>query len=344
MSVNEASVFFKEVSHGAFEDRYYELMKYYDGGNLENADVRKKEAVITEYIGKMAAAIDLCHHLGFIHRDIKPSNFIFESKERKNILLGDFGIAVECDVNGDCISDMARTKIYAAPEVYLNTGDGKAKFSIKSDFYSLGIVILFLWMGKDDFTHFEKENELQLATMKAYGDLPIPSNMSPRLFSLVKALIEPNPNDRAGFKEIEEWIKGGNPFGDSVNHPSQVSSKSFRIVFNGEKGLIATSPKELASIMMSNQTLAISYLYKGIVSRWLNDAGRPELAIEMDKIREDIFPLNTTAGLEAACYTLNPSIPFTDICGNNCTTSSEIAYRILSNFDRYLSLISTDSD
>lgn len=345
MSVKGTSVFFEEESHGIFEDRYYELMKYYDGDNLENVDVRKKEAVITEYIGKMAAAIDLCHNLGFIHRDIKPSNFIFESKERKSILLGDFGIAVECDANGNCISDMARTKIYAAPEVYLNTGDGKAKFSTKSDFYSLGIVILFLWMGKDDFTHFEKENELQLATMKAYGDLPIPSNMSPRLYSLVKALIEPNPSNRAGFKEIEEWVKGGNPFGSNTdNHPSSVSGQSFRIVFNGEKGLLATSPKELASIMISNQTLAISYLYKGIISRWLNDAGRPELAVEMDKIREDIFPRNTTAGLEAACYTLNPSIPFTDICGNNCTTSSEISSSILSNFDRYLAQISNDSD
>lgn len=343
-SVNEASLFFKEESHGAFEDRYYELMNYYDGDTLENADVRKKEAVIAEYIGKMAAAIDFCHQLGFIHRDIKPSNFIFESKERKNILLGDFGIAVECDANGDCISDMARTKIYAAPEVYLNTGDGKAKFSTKSDFYSLGIVILYLWMGKDDFTHFEKENELQLATMKAYGDLPIPSNMSPRLYSLVKALIEPNPSDRAGFKEIEDWIKGGNPFGNTDNHPSSTSGQTFKIIFNGEKGLIASTPKELASIMISNQTLAISYLYKGVLSRWLNDAGRPELAVEMDKIREDIFPRNTSAGLDAACYTLNPSIPFKDINGNNCSTSSEISVSILSNFDRYLAQISNDSD
>lgn len=343
-SVNKASVLFEEESHGVFEDRYYELMKYYDGENLENADVRKKEAIITEYIGKMAAAIDLCHHLGFIHRDIKPSNFVFESKERKRILLGDFGIAVECDTNGNCISDMARTKIYAAPEVYLNTGDGKARFSTKSDFYSLGIVILFLWMGKDDFTHFEKENELQLATMKAYGDLPIPSNMSPRLYALVKALIEPNPSDRAGFKEIEEWIRGGNPFGNTDNHSSSTSSQAFRIVFSGEDGLIATSPKELAGIMISKQALAISYLYKGVLSRWLNDVGRPELAVEMDKIREDVFPRNTSAGLEAACYTLNPSMPFTDICGNKCTTSSEISSSILSNFDRYLAQISNDPD
>ncbi len=345
ISVNDASIFFREDAHGAFEDRYYELMKYYDGGNLENVDVRKNETAISQYIGKMAAAIDLCHHLGFIHRDIKPSNFIFETQEHKNILLGDFGIAVECDSNGKCVSDMARTKIYAAPEVYLNTGDGKANFSIKSDFYSLGIVILFLWMGKDEFTHFEKENELQLATMKTYGDLPIPSTMPTRLYSLVKSLLEPKPNDRAGFKEIEAWLKGENPFGQHYTQSSAASNKvPFHVVFNGEKGLIASSPKELARIMMANQQLAISYLYKGRISMWLEDNGRPELAVEMERIKEDLFPQNTTAGLEAACYILNPSMPFVDICGNNCSTSAEIASSILANFDKYQTQISNDSN
>lgn len=345
VSVNNASIFFKEESHGAFEDRYYELMQYYDGGNLQDVDVRRNESAITQYIGKMAAAIDLCHHLGFIHRDIKPSNFIFETKERQNILLGDFGIAVECDADGKCVSDMARTKIYAAPEVYLNTGDGKANFSIKSDFYSLGIVILFLWMGKEEFTHFEKENELQLATMKAYGDLPIPSTMPVRLYSLVKALIEPNPTVRAGFKEVEEWLKGGNPFSNSSNSASTAVSKTtFKVVFNGEKGLIASSPKELVRIMFSNQQLAISYLYKGRITKWLEDNGRPELAVEMEKIKEDLYPQNTTAGLEAACYILNPSIPYVDICGNSCSTSAEIAKSIFSNFDKYQRQISDNSD
>lgn len=342
---NNASILFKEEFHGDFEDRYFELMKYYDGGTLENADVRRKESVITDYIGKMASAIDFCHHLGFIHRDIKPSNFIFESPDRKNILLGDFGIAVECDANGRCVSDMARTKIYAAPEVYLNTGDGKAKFSTKSDFYSLGIVILFLWMGKDEFTHFEKENELQLATMKAYGDLPIPSSMPPRLLSLVKALIEPNPNQRASFDEIERWLNGENPFEQSSSQLlSNNHHASFRVVFNGEKGLIASSPKELARIMMNNQSLAISFLYKGMVTKWLNENHRPELAVEMERIKEDLYPRNTAAGLEAACYILNPEMTFVDICGNKCSTSSEISNSIIDNFGKYLSEISDNPE
>lgn len=344
-SVNSANILFNEESHGAFEDRYFELMKYYDGDNLDSFDVRRNEQAILPLIKSMAIAIDFCHQQSFIHRDIKPSNFVFDTKKHNHLLLGDFGIAVECDNDGKCVSDMARTKIFAAPEVYLNTGDGKARFSTKSDFYSLGITIIYLWMGRDQFTHFEKENELQLATMKAYGNMPIPSNMPLRLYSLVKALIEPNPADRAGFKEVEEWLKGGNPFGEIIRQESDANAKSqFKVVFSGKDNLVASSPKELARMMFDNQELAISYLYKGRITQWLEGNGRPELAVEMERIKEDLYPRNTTAGLEAACYKLNPSMPFVDICGNNCKTSAEIAKSILSNFDKYLSQLSTNPD
>lgn len=345
MSVGSANILFKEEAHGAFEDRYFELMKYYEGDCLEMVDVRNNESSILSLLKDMAIAIDFCHHLGFIHRDVKPSNFIFDTQERTHLLLGDFGIAVECDKNGQCVADMARTKTFAAPEVYLNTGDGKANFSTKSDFYSLGIIILYLWMGKEKFTHFEKENELQLATMKAYGNLPIPDNMPPRLYSLAKALIEPNPVLRAGFKEVEEWLKGKNPF-ETEDLQSQITTNRspFKIVFNGEKNLVASSPKELARIMFSNQKLSTSYLYKGKITQWLEDNGRPELAVEMERIKEDLYPKNPVAGLEAACYILNPAMPFVDICGNNCTTSSEISQSILANFDKYLSQLSMSLD
>lgn len=344
-SVNQTKILFEEISHGKYEDRYYELMPYYEGGTLESVDVQNNESAIVSLIKSMAVSIDFCHQLEFIHRDIKPSNFIFASSGQTNLLLGDFGIAVQCDKKGNCTADMARTKIYAAPEVYLNTGDGKVNITVKSDFYSLGMVIIYLWMGRDNFTHFEKENELQLATQKNYGSFPLPNNMPLRLKSLVKALIVPNPSERAGFKEVEAWLKGDNPFEtDNSTSANQSSGKKFKIVFNGDLGLVATSTSELARIMHDNPTLAISYLYKGRLTQWLEDNGRPELAVEMERIKEDLYPRNTTAGLEAACYILNPSIPFEDICGNPCKTKSEIADSILSNFDKYLSECSKSLD
>lgn len=327
-------------SHGAFEERYFELMHYYEGGNLESIDVRRKEDVINKLIRSMAISIDLCHELGFIHRDIKPSNFIFDDKDKTDLLLGDFGIAIECRKGEQCVSDMAKTKIFAAPEVYINIGDGKPILSAKSDFYSLGITILYLWMGKDEFAHFEKENELQLANMKAFGTLPIPNSMPSRLYSLIKALIEPNPSRRAGFEEIEKWLNGENPFEEIYNN----DTSDFNVIFDGERNLIAYSPKELANIMKNNSQLAIRYLYKGRITSWLEDNRRPELAVEMDRIKEDLYPQNTTAGLDAACYVLNPEMPFVDICGNDCRTSPEISQSILTNFNSYLSTLSENKD
>lgn len=333
-SINSAGILFKEYAHGDFGSRYFELIEYYEGGSLEKIDVRHNEAAISQYVAAMAAAIDLCHHLGFIHRDIKPSNFVFASPQRSKLMLGDFGIAVECDANGQCVSDMARTKIYAAPEVYLNTGDGKAAFSTKSDFYSLGITILYLWMGKDEFNRIEKGNELQLAAMKNYAGVPIPESMPPRLKSLVEALLKPNPTDRAGFNEIKAWLEGKNPFG-YVPAPEANAHTAFRVIFSGEKGLVANSPKELAAIMHANAKLAQTYLYKGRLGAWLEDNGRPELAVEMERIKEDLYPQNPVAGLDAACYVLDPSMPYIDDKGNVCTTSADIAQSILNNFDSY---------
>lgn len=340
-AANHANILFKEISYGVYEDGYYELMKYYEGSSLDHVDVRKRESVIISLIKKMAIAIDFCHQLGIIHRDIKPSNFVFEDETQVHLLLGDFGIAVTCNKDGECVSDMARTKIYAAPEVYLNIGDGKAMFSTKSDFYSLGISIIYLWMGQEQFIHFEKENELQLATMKAYGTLPIPGDMPLRLISLVKALIEPNPKRRAGFKEVEAWIKGNDPFGDNTKTaPLNQKKKTFHVVFDGEKGLVASSPQELANLMLANQRLGTTYLYKGKLTQWLEENGRPEQSIEMERIKEDLYPANTTAGLEAACYVLDPSLPYIDPKNNTCRTSSEISASILSDFNTYIFILS----
>jgi len=81
----------------------------------------------------ICSAIDACVKNNIIHRDIKDEN-IFISKE--NIFkLGDFGIARELSKSGKAAS-MKGTPIFMSPEVFF----GK-KYDIRSDIYSLGIVM-----------------------------------------------------------------------------------------------------------------------------------------------------------------------------------------------------------
>lgn len=57
-------------------------------------------------------------------------------------------------------------RIYAAPEMYYTVpGENRVEIDTKSDFYSLGMVLLCLWMGEKEF----KEREFELMKRKRTG-------------------------------------------------------------------------------------------------------------------------------------------------------------------------------
>lgn len=313
--------------------RDYELMLYYPHGSLDKLDLRGDEKRLSEYFVQMAAGINLCHVKGFLHRDIKPSNFLFGDKEQKRVLLGDFGIAVPLGPNGVATTNQARTKVYAAPESYIST-EGEVDITPKSDFYSLGMTLLCLWMGEEQFAKQVSKSERELASMKTYGKLPYPKDMSDHLLSLVMALTAPDPQTRPDFNKIQEWAKGGDPFLSFLGK-DDAQKKGFSILFNGAKNQTAHSPEELAKFMMEDSKLGISYLYSKKVERWMEEGGRPELGQEMFQIVEKTYPKDQNAGLYAACLYLDPAMPYTDVNNNGCTTAKELAETLIRNFNIY---------
>ena len=160
---------------------------------MDKINLKGDERRLCEIAKQAAAAIDFCHKHGFIHRDIKPGNFFFADENQNQVLLGDFGISVRCDQNGVARTDQARTRIYAAPEMYYTVpGENRVEIDTKSDFYSLGMVLLCLWMGEKEF----KEREFELMKRKRTGDLPFPADLSGRTLQLIKALTAPQPEKR----------------------------------------------------------------------------------------------------------------------------------------------------
>ncbi len=324
-----------EVSPGiAAETRDYELMDYYSGGTLDEISIKGDEMLLTKYITQMAAAIDFCHKHQFLHRDIKPSNFLFRDKTHTQMVLTDFGIAVDCDAQGQAKCNIARTKIYAAPEMYFQTGNGIVDASTKSDFFSMGITIMCLWMGEEAFSNIVAANELTFAKLKDRGKLPYPTDMSPHLLGLVKALTDPDPEKRPDFETIKRWIRGEDPFAALTTTEEE---EAMNITFNSSKGLVAHSLEDLAQFMMDDPQLGIQYLYRGQLNQWLRDANIPEVNVQISHIVEDLYPKANqhNAGLHAACYTLDPSMPYFDVQKNPLSNVTEIAASLLQNIDTY---------
>lgn len=315
------------VSHGEWSNPLmpghkndYELMDFCEGGSLDGTVLGGDEKALAEVAVRMASAIDFLAKHGILHRDIKPSNFFYADKAKTQIVLADFGISMECPQGGTVKIDEMRSPVYAAPEFYTNVPGEPAEVGVESDFFSLGVALLCLWMGKDKLT----ANESQLLRSKLNETLPMPKDMSPHMASLIKALTRLKMSDRATFDDIKRWVKGENL---DASVPA-VADSGFRVVFNSAKNQIANSPAELAQFLVDDATLGKKYIYSGRVTRWLEETGRNEIAVNVEEITEELYPSDQEAGLWAVAYMLDPSMDYIAPDGKHFTDPAEIAVYI----------------
>lgn len=110
-----------------------------------------------------------------IYRDLKPSNVIID--EDDSIKLIDFGISRKFDQNKKDDTQYMGSRKYAAPEQF-----GLGQSSPKTDIYSLGMLLYFLYTGEDyidleeedKWLKFRNDKELRLkqAILKAISYKP----------------------------------------------------------------------------------------------------------------------------------------------------------------------------
>lgn len=320
------------------EQREYELQPFYSGGELTPGMMAGDADKLKVTAGGMIMALKVAHDHNILHKDIKPGNFFYRDESHTQLLLADFGIASAFKRNskGRMIPLKAyaqwRTKIYAAPEIYTAI-DGEIEYpDEKSDYYSLGMSLLTLWIGEKPFEGMDERTMIRLKRGEK-GTLPYPDDLPEQLLRLIKGLTIPNPEKRWGFAEFERWAKGENVPIEDYTH---TVAGELEILYNGSKNQRATSKEELAKLMMEDTKLAEKYLYSGNISKWFADAGYPEWQIQMDEIVNKLYPKSRYSGVMAACYTLDPSLPFIGIEGEQLETQEDIAIDIWNHEDDYL--------
>lgn len=168
--------------------KYYTVMEFIHGDTLAKRMefINYPEYKVIEVIKEIAKILDYLHNLTppIIHRDIKPTNIVKRKKDGKYVLI-DFGSVVDA-LKPDGDSTVAGTFGYMAPEQFM----GKA--SVKSDYYSLGVVALELLTKKKPE---EFMNGINLDWSEA--------NISDYMRDVLSAMLAQNPNDRIGsFKEL----------------------------------------------------------------------------------------------------------------------------------------------
>jgi len=183
-------------------------MEYVDGEDLASV-VRRIGRLspdkATEVARQICAGMAAAHERGVIHRDLKPANVMLDGAGRIRIM--DFGLAgIAASIQGAEIR--AGTPAYMAPEQL----EGR-EVTIKSDIYSLGLILYEILTGK---RAFEAATLPELMKVREQGALTNPSTLVKDLDPLIERVIlrclAKEPAQRpASALQVAAALPGGDP-------------------------------------------------------------------------------------------------------------------------------------
>lgn len=155
---------------------------------------------------QLCAGLAAVHERGVLHRDLKPANIMLD--EHGEVRITDFGIAALAG-EIDRREAMSGTPAYMSPEQL----EGH-ELTVKSDIYSLGLVLYELFTGKKAF---EASSLAELLRLRRSETTPTsPAQFVPELDPLVERVIfrclERDPAKRpASALQISAALPGGDP-------------------------------------------------------------------------------------------------------------------------------------
>ncbi|MCJ1326405.1 hypothetical protein MMC10_003069 [Thelotrema lepadinum] len=153
------------------------FLEYISGGSIGSC-LRKhgkfEERVVSSLTRQVLAGLSYLHGQGILHRDLKADNILLDADGTCKI--SDFGISKRSnDIYGnDVTNSMQGSVFWMAPEVIRSQGQG---YSAKVDIWSLGCVVLEMFVGKRPWS-----KEEAIGAIYKLGSLnqapPIPDDVS----------------------------------------------------------------------------------------------------------------------------------------------------------------------
>lgn len=192
------------------KDKYYIVTQLAVGGELfdricDQGRFTEKDA--SQTIRQILEAVDYLHDRNVVHRDLKPENLLYLSKDPKSpLVLADFGIAKMLEKPGEMLTTMAGSFGYAAPEVMMKQGHGKAV-----DMWSLGVITYTLLCG---YSPFRSENLSDLVDECRSGKIIFHErywkdvSKDAKAFILIMLQVDPKKRatSKAALKHV--WLEG----------------------------------------------------------------------------------------------------------------------------------------
>ena len=190
------------------DGRHFLSMEFIDGEDLASLIKRighlSNEKAL-DIARQLAAGLAAAHERGVLHRDLKPANIMLDG--HGHVRITDFGLAIAAEDETQA-AEIAGTPAYMAPEQLAGKGA-----TVRSDMYSLGLVLYEIYTGKKAFTATnlaELRQQKETHTPKAISE--IREGIDPVVERLIRRCMERDPNARpATVAQLALALPGGDP-------------------------------------------------------------------------------------------------------------------------------------
>jgi serine/threonine-protein kinase len=193
---------------GEADGKHFLSMEYVDGedlGSLLRRIGRLPQDKAVQLARQICAGLAAAHDQGILHRDLKPANVMVDGRGRAR--LTDFGLAGLAE-GFEGAEVRAGTPAYMAPEQLSGKG-----VSMKSDLYSLGLVLYELFTGK---RAFDAPTTAELMRLQQESTPTMPtthvSELDPSVERVILRCLDKEPTQRpTSALAVAAALPGGDP-------------------------------------------------------------------------------------------------------------------------------------
>ncbi len=187
------------------EGRVYLIMEMIEGiplsKKMNEGPLSPDEVAILG--ARVSHGLSAAHRKGVIHRDVSPDNIVLPNGRVQEAKLIDFGIAKILQEGEGTIVDGFKGKLsYASPE---QLGFFGGKMDGRSDFYSLGLVLVAAALGRP----MQMGTTVMEAVDARRGFASLPDEIPIGLRSAIQPLLALDPKDRPKYVDRLFVVPGG---------------------------------------------------------------------------------------------------------------------------------------
>ncbi len=275
---------------------FFEIDEFVSGGTLADHLVsgRLSEDEIEALCRQLVPSLEALHEHGILHLDLKPGNLLVRNRDPLEVVLSDFGLSSIYDAAlSQKFTQTKGTSLYQSPESVTGA------VNPKSDWWSFGIMVMELLMGRNPFDGLQAQVILYQLTTQG---VEIPQTVSGRWRNLLMGLLTRNPEKRWGGEQVRAWLGGATVETGYQEEMSQAREKPSASTFSASsqyrrlgvpftfRGVAFNALEDLAGAMIASRDAwedGKADVARGKLAEWLEQNGDSDRARQVRGLMDE---------------------------------------------------------